>query len=144
MGQVQEQVAIKIGGGKEDLAKSDAGFGARRDALQCSQQAAVAHAVDDQVHLARARFPDHVNQETGQGALAAFYGSFVAGVGLQASLRRPAEEASGVDRQSQVAADLRRAYGRLLECSPKPMDEDKNFLGFCRNRPAMVGSVDAS
>jgi hypothetical protein len=65
-GEVEEEVAIDVRRGEEDLAELHpaARLGVGGDALQRAQQTAVAHAVGDHMHLLGTAVGGEVHQET--------------------------------------------------------------------------------
>src|SRR5262249_34786981 len=81
--QIQEEIQVYVGRGEEDLAETQPAprFGVGRDTLQRAQQAAIAHAVGDDVDFLRPATLREFDQEIGDGALAGFYARFVRRVG---------------------------------------------------------------
>ena len=111
--EVEEQVAIDVGRGEEDLAELQlpAQLSSGRDPLEGAKQAAVAHAVRDDVHSFGPAARGEIHQEISDRPLAGLDGRLVGRVGRHAAARRPTEE-RGRARHFQVEADLRRGSPR--------------------------------
>ena len=97
--------------------------GVGRDALQGAQQAAVAHAVGDDMHLLRAAVGGEIHQEIGDRPFAGLDARLVGRIGRDAAARRPTEKRR--PRHLQVEADLRGADRRFLEGHVEPVQEEQ-------------------
>ena len=136
--EVQEQVAVHVRRGQKDLAEFHLALHlrVRRDPLQRAQQAAIAHAVGDHMHLLRAAVLCEVHQEIGNGLLARLDGRLVRRVSRHTTTRWPAKERRRA-RHLQVEADLGRANSRVLERHVETMQEEQRV----RRLAALAGGL---
>jgi hypothetical protein len=95
-GEVEKQIAVHIRRGEEDLAELHLArrLRLRRDPLQRAQQATIAHAVRDDMHLLRPAVRGKVHEEIRDRPLAGLDARLIHRVGRHAATRGPTEERS--------------------------------------------------
>ena len=128
MGEVEEEIAVDVWRGEDYLVEThlSASHGIGGDALQRAQQAAIAHAVGDQMQLRGAAVLRELDQEIGDRALARLDAGLVGGIGDRIAARGPREERRRAGNL-EVVADLRRADRRVREADVVAVQENERL-----------------
>ena len=127
-GQVEKEVSVHVRRSEEDLAKLDRPPRLRisGDALQSTQQAAVPHAVGDDMDLCRSRPGGELHEKIRDRPLAGLDARLVGRISDHVATRGPTEERRRAWHR-QVATKLRGANGGVLKAHIEPMQKNQRM-----------------